>query len=57
MNFQHISADLAAVVAAQVKAGKSLQQVARDMHISIETAIAAMSKSSLLHREPPVRTN
>lgn len=57
MNLQHISADLASVVAAQVKAGKTLHQVARDMHISIEMAISAMSKWSLINRETLAHTN
>ncbi|HWI62173.1 MAG TPA: hypothetical protein VNT75_10075 [Symbiobacteriaceae bacterium] len=51
MKLQHISYDLAAVVAAQVKAGKSLDQIARAMHISVQTAAGAFSRWSLLQRE------
>ncbi|HYF91268.1 MAG TPA: hypothetical protein VD969_03370 [Symbiobacteriaceae bacterium] len=50
MNLLHITDDFAAIVAAQVKAGKTLHQIARDMHISIEMAASALSKWSRIHR-------
>lgn len=57
MNFQHISGDLAAVIAAQVKAGKSLQQIARDMHISVDVAAAALHKWSFVSQAAPAKQN
>jgi hypothetical protein len=50
MNLLHVSDDLAATVAAQMKAGKPLQRIARDMHISLEMATAAASRWTLLQR-------
>ncbi|MDF2629664.1 MAG: hypothetical protein K0R39_3495 [Symbiobacteriaceae bacterium] len=57
VNFQHISGDLAAVIVAQVKAGKSLQQIARDMHISVDVAQAALHKWSWVSRPAPATQN
>lgn len=50
MNLLHISDDLAATVAAQLKAGKPLQRIARDMHISLEMASAAIGRWTLIER-------
>ncbi|HYF79499.1 MAG TPA: hypothetical protein VD973_20530 [Symbiobacteriaceae bacterium] len=57
MNFQHISGDLAAVIVAQVKAGKSLQQIARDMHISVDVAAAALHKWTFVSQAAPGKHN
>lgn len=50
MNYHHITYDLAATVAAQVRAGKTLQKIARDMHITVEVAAAAFSRWNQLEK-------
>lgn len=51
MKMLHVSVDIAATVATQVKAGKSLQQIARQMGITIEVANIALQKAFLLERK------
>jgi hypothetical protein len=50
MNYLHVSDDLAAVVATQMKAGRSLQQIARDMHVSVQVVACAASRAALIER-------
>lgn len=51
MRMLHVSVDIAVVVATQVKAGKSLQQIARQMGISVEMATIALQKAFLIERK------
>jgi len=51
MKMLHVSDGVAAVVAAQVRAGKSLQQIARLMGMSVEMVAVAAQKGSLIERK------